>query len=86
MGSPEPTVAVNMIPTTRKLADIMGRLQCKTAAYSDYILYVSSSELLRQVWSKVRSVWQDGRSVLRKPKAIGQCTPIAAAAASRPGH
>jgi len=36
MGSPEQTGTVNMIPTTRKLAGIMGRLQFKTAAYSDY--------------------------------------------------
>jgi hypothetical protein len=36
MGSPEQTGTVNMIPTTRKLGGIMGRLQCKTAAYSDY--------------------------------------------------
>jgi len=36
MGSPEQTGTVNIIPTTRKLAGIMGRLQCKTAAYSDH--------------------------------------------------
>jgi len=36
MGSLEQTSTVNMIPTTRMLAGIMGRLQCKTAADSDY--------------------------------------------------
>jgi len=36
MGSPEQTSTVNMIPTTRKLAGIMRRLQCKTATFSGY--------------------------------------------------
>jgi hypothetical protein len=35
MVSPDQTGAVNMVATTRKLAGIMGRLQCKTAAYSN---------------------------------------------------
>jgi len=38
MGSPEKTGTVNMIPTARKLGRIMGRLQCKTADYSNHTL------------------------------------------------
>jgi len=36
MGSLEQTGAVTMIPTTRKLAGVMGRLHRKTAAHTDY--------------------------------------------------
>ncbi|MBN2360873.1 MAG: hypothetical protein JXR83_15565 [Deltaproteobacteria bacterium] len=49
------------------------------------VLYLSRCELLQQVWSKVPSVWEGGRSVVRAPAAIGECVPLVTAASSRPG-
>ncbi|MBN2360860.1 MAG: WD40 repeat domain-containing protein, partial [Deltaproteobacteria bacterium] len=42
------------------------------------VLYLSRCELLQQVWSKVPSVWEEGRSVVKAPTAIGECAPAVA--------
>ncbi|MBN2360870.1 MAG: hypothetical protein JXR83_15550, partial [Deltaproteobacteria bacterium] len=48
------------------------------------VLYLSRCELLQQVWSKVPSVWQEGRSVVRAPTAIGECAPAVATTSAVP--
>ncbi|MBN2359859.1 MAG: WD40 repeat domain-containing protein, partial [Deltaproteobacteria bacterium] len=42
------------------------------------VLYLNRCELLQQVWSKVPSVWENGRSVLRAPVARRGCAPASA--------
>jgi len=44
-------------------------------------LYLSSCELLRQIWNAVPSVWEDGRTVVRSPVDRRGCTPLTSVSA-----